>query len=673
MDDQRLDNEKQNQTAERGESEKRTHDKWSRRDLLAAIGITGVTFAATGGVSQALGQANPAATAALSVYGKGGGNPHEQIGDLSSLKTADKSSLVGAINETFLQLEAVSTAGVDEPAAITRTAADLAELIALDAEDGDRVFVRSIETFYTYTPSTAEEENGVTVTSSWVMDIQHAYYASWFATPHIEEDQKSQLRTGYAYAASKGRPFVIDAVFYGAVDSGDTCLLSVLSNSVLSFTENGWLKLLGSSNTVYQLIKTYRVENAVVINAKVEGDRLRHSGTTGEWGHGIQILDCKHIYFHKPRIVDCWGDGIDIGRLANVVGGYEPTNVTIFEPYISGARRNGISSRSFVNVSIIRPYIEKVGDYDGVKGTFPKAGIDIEPNNALGGELPECINLLIESPTIQDVYAGLYCVNYQERRYEVRITGTMKLYNTTNTCLGFFSTQTGSTGFVDIDNVMVSGTFYMGLQNGWVKSGCRCRIKNVEIARSVTAFPMRHTYNGTVGNETIGAFEVTLNVHENCNAILAWYAGDLPYRQESRYLCAPNSERKLSLYAAGLTTLAQFPFFGSTFKLDGETVLDQSSPKITVRACSTVRYKATTDIVAGEIRTDRDFSVRKVVFDPESTHTTYGVSVNGLNITLDGAIKTIASTTQRGASITFRNMDGAETKILELVGDWTFS
>ncbi|TMV46998.1 hypothetical protein FE783_24070 [Paenibacillus mesophilus] len=653
MDNQRLDS---------------THGKRSRRDLLAALGATGVAFAATGGVTQVFGQSNSAASVTSATYGNGAGNPHDQIGDLSSLKTAEKSNLVGAINETFSNLEAISV----QNDAGTRTVADIAEMIALDVEDGVRVFVRSIGKFYTYTPDTTEAENGVTVASNWVMDLQPAYYASWFATPDVKVSQKSQLRVGYAYATSKGRPFVIDAVFYGAVGSGDTYILSVLSNSVLSFTENGWLKLLGSSNTVYQLIKTYNVKNAVVINAKLEGDRLRHTGTTGEWGHGLQILDCENIYFHKPRIMDCWGDGIDIGRLANVQGGYEPTNVTIFEPYISGARRNGISPRSFVNVSIIRPFIEKVGDYDGVIGTFPKAGIDIEPNGAIGGELPECINLLIDSPTIQDVYAGLYCVNYQERRYEVRIIGTMKLYNTTNTCMGFFSTKTGSTGFVDIENVIVGGRLYMGLQNGWVKGGCKCRIKNVEIARSVTAFPMRHTYNGTVGNETIGAFEVTLNVHENCNVNLALYEGDVPYRQESRYLCAPNSERKLSLYAAGLTTLTQFPFFGSTFKLDGETVLDKSSPRITVRACSTVRYRATTDTVVGEIRTDRDFSVRKVVFDPESTHTTYGVSVHGLKITLDGATKTIATTTQRGAYITFRNMDGAETKIFELVGDWTF-
>lgn len=536
-------------------------------------------------------------------------------------------------------------------------------------------YVSSVGAWYTYYPDTNQVPNGVTVVGKWVMDTQPFYLASWFATANVQEDQKSGLRIGYAYATSKGRSFVIDNLYWVGVTAQDRQGLNILTNSVLNFIPKaGKLRLLSSNQGEYQILRVSGGVSGYVVNfADLDGDRLRHVGSTGEWGHGIQIAQSSNGYWHKPKVKDCWGDLIDIGRLTTETS--EPTNTTIFEPHLSGARRNGISPRSFVDVSIIRPYVEKVGDYDGVVGAWPKAAIDVEPNDNSGNGLPECINLLIDSPTISDCYAGIYFYNFQARRYEVRVTGTTKLHNCENTGIGAFSTKAGSTGFVEVEKVIITGQNYNGFTNGWVQSKCKFNISNFSIGGDIESFIIRNGYNGTLGDgtETIGGVSINFNIPDTCTAVVAIIADDINYTQNSRYLCLAESAKKLVINAASLTTLGQFANYGANYYVDGSMEFNASSPRFTVRSTAKIKYRETTDTATRELLTDRDFAKRTVVFDANSLKSDYGVRITGLTVTQGGVVKTKVETKQLGAYITYQKISGGETIIHELVGNWIFS
>lgn len=99
--------------------------------------------------------------------------------------------------------------------------------------------------------------------------------------------------------------------------------------------------------------------------------------------------------------MNTWGDGIYVGRRWGLINDDTPTDITISEPTVLNAGRNGISLSAGTRVNILMPYVF------GVKGKAPEAGIDIEPEAADGlpkSHLKDCI---ITSPTIENCKLGL--------------------------------------------------------------------------------------------------------------------------------------------------------------------------------------------------------------------------------------------------------------------------
>src|SRR5690606_33584071 len=103
-----------------------------------------------------------------------------------------------------------------------------------------------------------------------------------------------------------------------AIQVNDKGLL-IRSNRKIYFTEGSELRLKPTSKSKYDVIKIDRVSNVTLIGPKIIGDRNKHIGTSGEWGNGIGIYSSSNIYMENPRVYDCWGDGIYIGRRDNSV------------------------------------------------------------------------------------------------------------------------------------------------------------------------------------------------------------------------------------------------------------------------------------------------------------------------------------------------------------------
>lgn len=146
--------------------------------------------------------------------------------------------------------------------------------------------------------------------------------------------------------------------------------LTIHSNSKLYFPSGSKLFLRPSNNGHYEMLRIHNVSNVILYYPVVVGDRKNHSGTDGEWGMGLSISDSKNILIQKPRIDDCWGDGIYLGQNSN-----PNINIQIVKPFLNNNRRNGISIISVNGLKIYQPVISNTN------GTSPMAGIDFEPNS----------------------------------------------------------------------------------------------------------------------------------------------------------------------------------------------------------------------------------------------------------------------------------------------------
>jgi len=157
--------------------------------------------------------------------------------------------------------------------------------------------------------------------------------------------------------------------------------LSLKSNSVIYFNLKSKLIIAVNSLPKYQILDLKNVENVKIYNPRLVGDRIKHTGTTGEWGMGINIISSSNIVIYNPEITNCWGDGIYVsGTSTN-----ESQDIYIKGGLLDNNRRNGISIISGKNINVSNIYISNTN------GTLPMAGIDVEPNE--NGNTLEKINL----------------------------------------------------------------------------------------------------------------------------------------------------------------------------------------------------------------------------------------------------------------------------------------
>jgi len=157
--------------------------------------------------------------------------------------------------------------------------------------------------------------------------------------------------------------------------------LTLKSNSIIYFNQKSKLILAVNSLPKYQILDLKNIENVKIYNPRLVGDRIKHKGTTGEWGMGINIISSSNISIYNPEITNCWGDGIYVSGISTK----ESESIFIKGGLLDNNRRNGISIISGKNINISNINISNT------YGTLPMAGIDIEPNE--NGNTLEKINL----------------------------------------------------------------------------------------------------------------------------------------------------------------------------------------------------------------------------------------------------------------------------------------
>jgi parallel beta-helix repeat protein len=117
------------------------------------------------------------------------------------------------------------------------------------------------------------------------------------------------------------------------------------------------------------------VDDVEISGGRIVGERDRHLGTTGEWGHGIQVVGASRVTLRGIHVSDCWGDGICIGGKKRKGGEKVLSSDVVIDGVVStGNRRQGLSITGSRDVLVTN------SEFSHTAGTAPQCGIDIEPD-----------------------------------------------------------------------------------------------------------------------------------------------------------------------------------------------------------------------------------------------------------------------------------------------------
>lgn len=128
------------------------------------------------------------------------------------------------------------------------------------------------------------------------------------------------------------------------------------------------------------VITVHGVSDVEISGGRIIGERDRHLGASGEWGHGIMIRGSSRVTVRDIHISRCWGDGISIGAINASRGRpvVPSRDVAIARVTSTGNRRQGLTVGRSDRVHVYDCEFSHTG------GTPPAAGIDVEPDAGYG-------------------------------------------------------------------------------------------------------------------------------------------------------------------------------------------------------------------------------------------------------------------------------------------------
>ena len=125
------------------------------------------------------------------------------------------------------------------------------------------------------------------------------------------------------------------------------------------------------------------ISDVEVSGGRIVGDRDRHLGTAGEWGHGLQTRGAQRVVVRDLHVSDCWGDGLSVAGLKAARGRprERSADVLLERVVATGNRRQGLTIGGATRVQV------RDSEFSDTRGTAPEAGIDIEPDVSLAEDI----------------------------------------------------------------------------------------------------------------------------------------------------------------------------------------------------------------------------------------------------------------------------------------------
>lgn len=250
--------------------------------------------------------------------------------------------------------------------------------------------------------------------------------------------------------------------------SGKTCI-KVYSNTDIIL--DGHIILEANSFPAYNLFKLDGDNIYIYGSGSIVGDKDKHLGIKGEWGHGLNVGNGNNIRIEGITIKDFWGDCIYV-RGKN--------NVLVSKCKILNGRRQGISVTQCKNIIIRNCYFEKVG------GTSPGYAIDIEPNK---GDLIETV--LIEGNNVVGCAGGIRVTGPKSNPVMNAIVRDCVVSKTVRNPYAFYNTKyleldncigkqcSKPMKFVKVKELVIGENKMIGLSSPFQMSGCN-NIKRIK-------------------------------------------------------------------------------------------------------------------------------------------------------------------------------------------------
>jgi hypothetical protein len=254
--------------------------------------------------------------------------------------------------------------------------------------------------------------------------------------------------------------------------------LDVKSGSRILFQKLSSLSMIPNSLNHYAVLKLFNIIDVEIYSPVIIGERNEHIGNKGEWGFGIYIQGANHIQIINPKISDCWGDGIVIGK-----GNNGSRNIKIINGVIDNCRRNGISICDGSNIEISNPIISNT------QGTMPMCGIDIEPDD----NFANIDNITILNPiTFNNLNAGIliYLDNFignVKKNVRIKILNHLDDSSYTGFILGSYKKHNNNfkpfSGVIEITSPKLKNN-RISISTGENKMGPKVYFKNIKIENS---------------------------------------------------------------------------------------------------------------------------------------------------------------------------------------------
>lgn len=171
--------------------------------------------------------------------------------------------------------------------------------------------------------------------------------------------------------------YMQSGTFYCSVAAGSS---NIKIPSNVYWHNQATLRQLSTSSPKYGFVLLHKSDNVTIDGGVFVGDVQTHTGSDGEWGHGIKLAGATNVVLKNLTCKEFWGDGIDVieGRYNTKTSAGEGicSNITIDNVKCLYNRRQGISIEAGKNVLVKNSEFAYTGKY-GIAD--PGCGVDIEP------------------------------------------------------------------------------------------------------------------------------------------------------------------------------------------------------------------------------------------------------------------------------------------------------
>ena len=198
---------------------------------------------------------------------------------------------------------------------------------------------------------------------------------------NISNNEQEILNTAINCGAStitfgRNRTYFIKGFIDSDTDWQSTSL-QVPSNTEIDLNGSA-IKVIPNGRDWYIVFDITTKRNVTIRNGSIYGEVTEHSntGSTGQFGYGVNIINSQNICVDNLIANDFWGDSFIIYNSQNTIANY-CRNITIKNCSMNRSRRQGISILDGDGILVEDCTITNIGT---VYGISPKSGIDIEPD-----------------------------------------------------------------------------------------------------------------------------------------------------------------------------------------------------------------------------------------------------------------------------------------------------